>query len=252
MKISFIHSRRKAVSKKLSQLFSYKSCIERKSRWLRLFPRFFSVGRLDTSSDLSKSTAWLQRLFLQNNANSSPTKLNASLRGLLSFEPLEDRAMLATFVVDTANDVVAPTDGLLSLREAIVMANTTAGADEITFDASLAGLPINLTLGEFEITDGLSIIGLGADQTTIDAGGNSRIFNITADSGDFLFQGMTLTGGFADTDGGAISSLSSRLLTINSSTISGNSTAGTNSSGGGIYAKGDVSITGSTISGNTA
>ena len=70
------------------------------------------------------------------------------------FESLEDRILLAVITIDTAEDIVdgdissisaltgAPgDDGLISLREAIIATNETAGADEINFDESLAGLP---------------------------------------------------------------------------------------------------------------
>ena len=116
--------------------------------------------------------------------------------------------MLATLTVDTAEDIVdgdvtsisallgdPGNDGFISLREAILAANETAGADDVTFDVSLFGTTIILVQGEFEITDELSITGVSAIFTSIDAGGQSRIFNITASSGDFFIQGLTLTGG---------------------------------------------------------
>ena len=73
-------------------------------------------------------------------------------------ERLEDRRLLAVVQVDTAADVsdgtttsiaaplAAPgADGKTSLREAIVAANNTTGADEVTFDPAVftetAGVP---------------------------------------------------------------------------------------------------------------
>jgi len=182
-------------------------------------------------------------------------------------ETLEARRLLATLTVDTADDVVdgdvssisalldaSGNDGFISLREAIQAANATAGADAITFDDSLAGVPFNLSLGELIITDELTITGLGASQTIVDAGGQSRVFNITAASGDFLFEGLTVTGGRTTGDkeeGGGVHSDSSGLLTIIRSTISGNSTNGKFSFGGAIKARGDISLIDSVISDNS-
>ena len=47
-------------------------------------------------------------------------------------EPLESRRMLAVFTVDTTSDV--PVVDKLTFREAITLANDTAGADQITFN----------------------------------------------------------------------------------------------------------------------
>ena len=70
---------------------------------------------------------------------------------VLSFEALESRQLLAAVTVGNATDILSPTadtssiaalvandggDGI-SLREAIVAANNTAGEDSITFDAGV-------------------------------------------------------------------------------------------------------------------
>ena len=78
----------------------------------------------------------------------------ASGRRRLRFESLERRNLLAQFIVTTsvdendANPVQGPG---LSLREAIGLANTSSGADTITFDASLfTGGDLTLTLTQFD------------------------------------------------------------------------------------------------------
>ena len=114
----------------------------------------------------------------------------------LRVELLEDRRLLAVVTVDTDLDVVDFNDGVTSLREAIFATNTVPGADEIVFDFGHDGpATILLEHGELEITDELSITGDGPDLLTIDAQQQSRIFNITAETGDFTIAGMTLTGG---------------------------------------------------------
>jgi len=153
--------------------------------------------------------------------------------------------------------------GTGSLRDAIVAANNTSGADTINFDAALSGQTIPLGSNEeFQITEALTIDATSlAANVTIDAQNDSRIFNITATSGDFTFAGLTLIDGqtfdnnvnASDTtnNGGAIRSLTTGSLTIDRSTVSGNSTAGSRASGGGIFSTGDLTLTSSTISGNS-
>ena len=88
---------------------------------------------------------------------------------------IEDQPQL--LIVTTLNDESNGT-GEFSLREAIETANMNMGADVISFDPGLAGGTIDLTLGELDITDDVTIVGLGANQLTIDGGGNSRVFDI--------------------------------------------------------------------------
>jgi hypothetical protein len=189
-------------------------------------------------------------------------------RRRLRFEPLEDRRLLAVVTIDTLDDTVDFNDGVTSLREALFATNLVGGADTIEFAASLtAGGPatILLTQGELKISDALVIHGPGAALLTIDASGNdptpgenngdgNRIFNI--DDGNFSAQlvvsisGLALTGGdpSSNESGGAI--LNRENLTITDSTISGNS-AGI---GGGVFSGqgGDLTVTLSTISDNSA
>ena len=64
--------------------------------------------------------------------------------GAYEFSPL---------IVTTTADVVDPTDGLTSLREAVDYADANPGDNTITFDPSLAGQTITLTSGELDLTD---------------------------------------------------------------------------------------------------
>ena len=183
------------------------------------------------------------------------------------------------FVVDTLADENDGnySAGDFSLREAIGLVNAgSVGADTITFAASLtSGGPatILLTQGELAIVQSLTINGPGASLLTIDASGNdptptvnnadgSRVFNL--DDGNpnidksVALNGLTLTGGDINAVGGAIRSR--EILTLTASTISGNSALTGNIflGGGGIYSRGtpttynSLTITNSTISGNFA
>ncbi len=195
-------------------------------------------------------------------------------RRRLRFEPLEDRRLLAVVTINTLDDTVDFNDVVTSLREALFATNLVGGADTIEFATSLtSGGPATLTLtqGELKISDALVINGPGANLLTIDASGNdptpdstlddddfsddfdgSRVFNIddgnfTADKSVSIF-GLTLTGGDVYGSGGAIYSRAENL-TITGSTISGNSAT----FGGGILTtSSDLTVADSTISDNSA
>ena len=189
------------------------------------------------------------------------------------------------YVVNSTADTVA-VDGYVTLREAILAANsnTTVGdahagssstTDVIVFSSSLNGQTINLTAGELPISDNLTIIGPGANQLTINAGGLSRIFDVTA-SKTVTISGLTLEGGATANGGGAIYNSSGTVslsgltitassaasgggvssvggvLTLSNSTIYGNSTTGSGSGGGLTVTGGQAIIDQSTVSGNSA
>jgi CSLREA domain-containing protein len=156
--------------------------------------------------------------------------------------------------------------GNLSLREAIALANEQEGADTITFDTNLSGGTIALTQtvstprgeGEFnqdlEITDSLNIVGLGANNLTIDglSSGNG-IFNIGGENTNVSLEGLTITNGFDERFffmdagvGGAIK-FSGDNLTVKDSVFSNNKA----DFGGAISSSGHVNIIGSTFSNNS-
>ena len=142
----------------------------------------------------------------------------------LSVEPLEDRRLLATVMVTTANDIVdypsgggiaalPGPDGLVSLREAILATNSTAGADEIIFDvAGVFATPQTLlmTQGEYVISDDIVISGPGASQLTIDAQESTRLFRSlgagAASPREVEIAGVTITS-TSESSGRAINEL---------------------------------------------
>src|SRR5262245_32733574 len=92
----------------------------------------------------------------------------------LGIESLERRTLFSTFTVQNLAD-----SGPDSLRQAVLDANTLAGADEIKFDRKLLGT-IALTSGQLSITDDLTIHGPGADELTVSGSDNSRVFSIAS------------------------------------------------------------------------
>ncbi|QDT82004.1 putative outer membrane protein PmpB precursor [Gimesia maris] len=169
-------------------------------------------------------------------------------------ESLEDRTLLTAFTVLNTDD-----SGAGSLRDAIEQANANAGADSISFEAALAGETIVLTT-ELQITDDLTITGLGSDQLTLDGNSDSRIFNISDGSFGTLLtveiRGLALTNGFSD-NGGAISNYED--LTVKDCLFSENDvssvqiqSAGFNNGGAIRNVAGTLEVSNTTFSNNLA
>ncbi|MBI5758891.1 MAG: CHRD domain-containing protein [Planctomycetales bacterium] len=199
--------------------------------------------------------SWLRALTLGRSRTLSKRR-QAKSGGELSqvarvVERLEDRTLLAVFTVNTAADLIDANDGVVSLREAIIAANQTAGADTIQFASSLNGTPIRPSIrtmpvgaaedagltGDFDITDDLTITGNGSSLTIIDAG---PVVDVTSGLGDRVFHilghrdtqspinvtisGVTIRGGTAAQGGGILSDFA--RLTIDSSRIENNQAVG--------------------------
>jgi CSLREA domain-containing protein len=135
-----------------------------------------------------------------------------------------------------------------TLREAV---NAAEPNQTITFAPGLAS-PIVLTQGQINIQNDLAIFGPGAGQLTVDAaqttpsstGSVFRILNATV----YIFD-LTITGGYAISQGGGITINSGQLLLLRS-VVTGNSAR---DDGGGIYGwQSDVRLFESTISNNWA
>jgi hypothetical protein len=146
--------------------------------------------------------------------------------------------------------------GTGSLDAAITQANTTPGDDQISFNLTGTS-PYTITLASAAlptITGGaagtLTINGLGATSLTISGNNgignrNFNIFNI-AGGGNLTISGVTVSGAQKTSgNGGAFNNAGT--LTVTNSTISGNSAI----FGSGIYnSGGTLTVTNSTISGN--
>lgn len=199
-------------------------------------------------------------------------------RDLGAYEQVDN----ANLIVTSLDDGIDATDGVITLREAVLAANARAGRDDITFADNLSGV-IRLSEGVLEITETLFLQGEGritlsgdtaGDDTTIDdvtdlasstaqaLENNTRIFDVTATSGFFAMAGLTLTGGRAEGEGsyanvvrhgGAIRVLEENIdLYIGGSTFAGNVAAGSGARGGGIFSNGDIAIYESEFVGNLA
>ncbi len=174
---------------------------------------------------------------------------------------LASPAQAAIITVNSTADVADPADGECTLREAITAANTdtasgtatgecAAGSGDDGINIGLTGT-VNLTGALPDLSTNLVIAGPGADEFTVrrDTGGDYRIFLVSSGT-QVSISGMTISGGNVSSGiGGGGILINGGTLTITSSTISGNSA----DQGGGIFNQGGtLTITSSTISGNSA
>lgn len=190
-------------------------------------------------------------------ANSSGGLPGRAARRQLRLERLEARRLLATLTVDVDSDVVDFTDGRTTLREAVYAANVLPGDDTIIFDPTLSGGTIHLNGSEIPIVAGLTIDASGLDERiTVDAGGQSRIFNIDDPTSldeqfDVRLDSLVVRGGRTTgnndpeeplgrrdlNSGGGIRFVTSGHLSVFNSHIVDNHTEDTATAGGGIYVK---------------
>ena len=117
------------------------------------------------------------------------------------------------YIVDSLLDTVTA-DGVLTLREALLAANTNTAVgdaragrmdavDVILFHSSLTGGAIVLSAGAVGIEDDTAVLGLGQASLSLVGGGTDRLLRIRPGVRAWL-GGMTLTGGAVNGDGGAI------------------------------------------------
>jgi glucose/arabinose dehydrogenase len=166
-------------------------------------------------------------------------------------EALESRCVPSTLTVNRADDDVTEKH---TLRWAV--ANAVSG-DEIQITAALKDTPIVLTHGELLLSQNVTIEGVGNVAETVSGGGTSRVFEIAAGA-SVTIEHVTITGGdglanpsdagnFAGGGGGILVDAKG-TLTISGCTLSGNSAS---RNGGAIFNQGALTIENCTIDGNS-
>ncbi|MDA1050683.1 MAG: Ig-like domain-containing protein [Planctomycetota bacterium] len=182
-------------------------------------------------------------------------------------ERLEDRNLLATFAVNSFEDLADanPGDGICddgsgqcTLRAAVMEANAWPGDDTAVLSDGVYTLDLDgssenaAETGDLDVSDttgGLAIIG-GGPLTVIDSFGlGDRLFDVHPDA-NLVLDSIKLRGGNSGANnGGAISN--DAALTIRNTTLEHNTTTG---DGGAIsnISSGTLFVYGSTFSNNTA
>jgi CSLREA domain-containing protein len=201
--------------------------------------------------------------------------LVATVVAALAVAPL---AQAGTFVVASTADTTdaTPGDGVCAdavrsctLRAAVQEANALAGPDTIslpagTYTLSLTGANEDLgSTGDLDIRSPVAVVGAGAAVTTINANGIDRVLDVHPGAGQVRLQGVTVSGGrwqrspspIVDERVEGAGILNSAALTIVDSAVSGNAAPALgDADGGGIDndATGVLTLTGSTVSGNSS
>src|SRR5215211_8013132 len=158
---------------------------------------------------------------------------------------LASQAQALTYTVINTND-----SGEGSLRQAILDANASSGvADTIDFAPSVSGQTITLSSELPAVTDGAGLtIDGGSVDITLSGNNAVRVFVVASGAG-LTLNDLTVANGRAFGGGGIFND--GGTLTVNNSTISGNSA---NGNSGGIFnaGLGTLEVNSSTISGNSA
>ncbi len=148
------------------------------------------------------------------------------LLGPASFGPGTTEA--AGFTVDSTADAsdanpgdgtCATAGGACTLRAAIEEANALAGSDSVSVPAGV----YTLSLGQLTLASGLTLGGAGASSTIIDGNGLSRVLQT---SGVVVISDLTIRNGSDAADYGAGGIYNGGTLTLNNTTVSGNSSTG--------------------------
>jgi predicted outer membrane repeat protein len=176
---------------------------------------------------------------------------------------------LALVTVDTTDDVVngvttdiaalITTPGIdgISLREAIIATNATAGADTIvlsagTYTITIGGAGEDLAAsGDLDILDDLTVVGTGPTGTTISGGGLDRVFDVDKDVGNVVIADLAMADGVA-LGGGALAvkaGLSTPEITLSNVWIHDNQSTG---DGGALHSSGNLTVRDALISSNNA
>jgi CSLREA domain-containing protein len=167
-------------------------------------------------------------------------------------------AQAAVFTVNSPSDVVdvnpgngvcetAAGNGVCTLRAAIQETNALAGANQIILPPNTYLLTI---VAELTIASSVTITGGGASTTIIDGNRNVRSESgvLAIGSGTVSISGVTIrNGGRITSDGGGIFNVGT--LTLTNSTVSGNSAG---EDGGGIFNFGTANLFNATITNNGA
>lgn len=180
----------------------------------------------------------------------------------------------ATITVTSTQDALA-NNGVCTLREAIIAANTNApsggtpgecpsgssgvadtivlpaGTFPLTLSGSESSSSLNAAIGDLDITQSVTIKGQGKTASTVSATGlGARVFHVGGPTVAVSFLDLGIAAGLSTGDGGGIYFDEGVAMSVTRVALTGNQAV----EGGGLWAtsSADVTIADSTITGNTA
>lgn len=178
-------------------------------------------------------------------------------------------SLAVTIPVNMAADVIDPADGKCALREAVIAANEDIssgsvsgecpagdGTDTITLGPGIYPLTIrgaredNGYTGDLDIKNPVTLTcGGGAENCTIFGNTLDRVLYINGSAGNVAITGLTIKGGYAEVYpyGGGI--YNAAVLTLSGVSVSGNTAL---NSGGGVYNVGTPHLVNSSVTSNLA
>src|SRR5271166_241169 len=184
--------------------------------------------------DIHRSTTtWLAR---RTGRVSTARPPHRSHRRRLTLEPLESRALLSTFTVNSLGDTGTGSGLSGDLRYVITQVDQTPGDNTINF-AVTGTITLNSALPVLSNTTGVTDIeGPGANLLTVSGNNAVRVF--TVDTGvTATLTGLTISGGSTGGFGGGI--FNAGTLNVTDCTIADNSD-------GGIFSYGALTVSNST------
>ena len=154
-------------------------------------------------------------------------------------------------------------DGEISLREAVIAANTDIGADVIFLGVDtyvITDLAANDTGGDFDIRDDLSIVGISPTASVVDGRNVSSVFDVHDDAAITVsFSNLKVTRGSTSvlvTEDGAglyvYGAANTPDVYLSNVWFTGNNTSGFNDQGGAIYNEGNLTIENALIDNNSS
>ena len=194
-----------------------------------------------------------------------PIKIPLRIAALLLAILLPLQAQGFVYTVTSGNDAADSNldDGLCNdgagnctLRAAVQQANAWPGPDAIllpagTYTLTIAGEDSAAASGDLDISEDLTINGVGAPATIIDGNGAStgdRVFQIPTGV-TVVMDGITIQGGQSNSNGGGIAN--DGVLTISNAVVQNNASSGATQGGGGIFNAGTLTVTNVDIVNNT-
>ena len=181
----------------------------------------------------------------------------------------------ATTISVTSTQDALSNNGLCTLREAVIAANTNApsggvsgecpsgssgvadtivlpaGTFTLTRSGSESPFSLEAAIGDLDITQSVAIQGQGTAATTVSAAGlGARVFHVGGPTTAVSFANLRITGGLSTGNGGGIYFDEGVSMSATHITITGNQAI----QGGGLWvtSSADLTIADATISGNTA